>query len=287
LTMVFEPGRVAIVTGASSGMGEALARHLVQSGWKVAMADIRPNAALSKELGSSAEFFECNVASYDSQAAMFQGAWDRFGRLDALCANAGIVDKSSVYILDQRGSEKIPPRPDLSTTDVDYKGVVYGTQLATHFMRKNKIPGGRIVSTGSVVALYPHETYPEYDGAKAAVLQFSRAVSRILKIKENITINVVLPGIVHTNIIPQAMIDAVSPEYLTPISTIVSAYMKFLDDEDGSLVGEAIECSVDQHIVVPRTEFLNGKASRRACTVWDPLFEMMHHEASGLPDAIV
>lgn len=48
-------------------------------------------------------------------------------------------------------------------------GVVYGTQLAIHFMRKNKIPGGRIVSTGSVAAIYPHEMYPEYDGAKAAV----------------------------------------------------------------------------------------------------------------------
>lgn len=48
-------------------------------------------------------------------------------------------------------------------------GVVYGTQLAIHFMRKNKTPGGRIVATGSVAAIYPHETYPEYDGAKAAV----------------------------------------------------------------------------------------------------------------------
>ena len=54
-------------------------------------------------------------------------------------------------------------------TDVDYKGVVYGTQLAIHFMRKNKTPGGKIVATGSVAAIVPHETYPEYDGAKAAV----------------------------------------------------------------------------------------------------------------------
>jgi NAD(P)-dependent dehydrogenase (short-subunit alcohol dehydrogenase family) len=70
----------------------------------------------------------------------------------------------------------------LLTTDIDYKGVVYGTQLAIHFMRKNKVPGGRIVATASAAAIYPHETYPEYDGAKAAVLNFVRATGRVLRI---------------------------------------------------------------------------------------------------------
>jgi len=292
--------RVAIVTGASSGMGEALSRHLVQNSWKVAMADINTNPFLAEELApkdtglplssesvpGEAEFFKCDVADYDSQAAMFQAVWEKWGRIDALCANAGIVDRSSIYILNYRGSDTIPPKPDLSTTDVDYKGVVYGTQLAIHFMRKNKTPGGKIVATSSVAAIYPHESYPEYDGAKAAVLQFIRGVSRILRTKENITINAVLPGIVHTKIIPQEMIDAVSPECLTPISTIISAYARFLNDDENSLFGEAIECSADKQLFVPRPEFLNGMVSRRACTVWDPLFKMLHGEESGLEDAI-
>lgn len=75
--------------------------------------------------------------------------------------------------------------------------MVYGTQLAIHFMRKNKVPGGKIVATASVAAIVPHETYddskacasiqadrsryPEYDGAKAAVVNFVRATARILK----------------------------------------------------------------------------------------------------------
>lgn len=49
-------------------------------------------------------------------------------------------------------------------------------------MRKNKKPGGKIVATISAAALYPHETYPEYDGAKAAVLNFIKATSRVLHI---------------------------------------------------------------------------------------------------------
>ena len=102
--------RVAIVTGASvsfidashlipstdfikSGMGTALSVDLVSKGWQVAMADIQPNAELQQKLGDNASYHHCDVADYDSQATCFQAVWDKYGRLDALCANAGIVDK--------------------------------------------------------------------------------------------------------------------------------------------------------------------------------------------------
>jgi hypothetical protein len=179
---------------------------------------------------------------------------------------------------------RIPPPPNLVCTDVDWKGVVYGTQLAVHFMRKNKTPGGNIICTVSAAALYPHETYPEYDGAKAAVLNFIHATGRLLKAKENIKIGGVLPGIVQTNIIPPEMIAAVAPDSLTPVSTIVSAYQRLLDDE--SLAGKAIEAQVDQHFVVKYPEYLGGKYSQRACTVWEPLFKQYHGENSDLPGAL-
>ncbi|KAF2691948.1 hypothetical protein K458DRAFT_473589 [Lentithecium fluviatile CBS 122367] len=275
---------VAVVTGGNSGMGMGVVEKLVQRGWKVAIADIQENKDFAVKLGDASSFYKCDVADYDSQAQMFQQVWDKYGRIDALCANAGIVDKSSIYIFEHRGSDKIPPKPDLLTTDVDFKGVVYGTQLAIHFMRKNKIPGGKIVATASVAAIVPHESYPEYDGAKAAVVNFVRATSRVLKNKENISINAVCPGIVHTSIIPQEMVDAVSPECLTPISTIVAAYERCLDDE--SLFGKVIECSVDKQFFLETPSLANGRFSKRAVTVWDPLFKMYHKESSGLPDAI-
>ncbi|KAF2095511.1 15-hydroxyprostaglandin dehydrogenase [Rhizodiscina lignyota] len=278
-------GRIAIVTGASSGMGEALSRHLVSKGWKVGMADIQANEKLSKELGDSAAFFQTNVADYDSQAKTFQAVFDKWGRIDALCANAGIVDKSSIYILGHRNSDTIPPKPNLLCTDVDYKGVVYGTQLAIHFMRKNKTPGGKIVATVSAAALYPHETYPEYDGAKAAVLNFIHATGRVLHIKDNVDINGVLPGIVHTSIIPQAMVDAVSAEAMTPVSNIISAYEKLLNDTTG-IHGQGLECQAKEQYWVKFPEYAGGKISQRSCTVWDPLFKMYHGEDSDLPDAI-
>jgi hypothetical protein len=69
------------------------------------------------------------------------------------------------------------------------------------------------------------------------------------------------------------------------VETIVRAYHKALEDE--SLNGEALEASVNEILVLPRPELANGRFSKRAVTVWDPLFKMMHNgEPSGLPDAI-
>ena len=81
------------------------------------------------------------------------------------------------------------------------------------------------------------------------------------------------------------MLDAVAPDCLTPISTITAAYEKFLSD-DNHQTGEALECSVDKHFLVPQTEYANGRFSKRACAVWEPLHKMMHGEKSGLSDAI-
>jgi hypothetical protein len=72
---------------------------------------------------------------------------------------------------------------------------------------------------------------------------------------------------------------------LTPVQTIVKAYHKALDDE--TLNGEALEASVNEILVLARPELANGRYSKRAVTVWDPLFRMLHNgEPSELPDAI-
>ena len=102
-------------------MGEALSRNLVSKGWTVAMTDINENKALAEGLGSKARFYNCNVASYSSQAKMFEQVFKDFGQIDALCANAGIVDRSSFYLLGEP-TDEIPPEPDTLCTDVDWKG---------------------------------------------------------------------------------------------------------------------------------------------------------------------
>jgi NAD(P)-dependent dehydrogenase (short-subunit alcohol dehydrogenase family) len=89
-------------------MGEGLARDLISKGWLVACVDVQEEAgnALATELGSNAHFIKCDIADYDDQARMYTEVWKRWGRLDALLANAGIVDRSSIYILNHRDSER-------------------------------------------------------------------------------------------------------------------------------------------------------------------------------------
>lgn len=115
-----------------------------------------------------------------------------------------------------------------------------------------------------------------------SIIRKRRALSLLQK--DNINFNLVLPGIVPTAIIPKELVDAVSADFLTPISTIVKAYMKFLEDD--TLWGQAIECSVDRLLFSKQPEYLDGIYSKRATTVWEPLFRTMHYENSELPDAI-
>ncbi|KAL3463502.1 hypothetical protein BJX64DRAFT_256838 [Aspergillus heterothallicus] len=285
-----EEDRVAIIVGATSGMGVDLALDLATHGWKIACVGRRREAgeALLKKIpGNNARFFPADISNYDEYANVFREVRNLWGRIDALCANAGIVDSSSVYIYDWKNKsvDDIPPAPELEVVDINYKGVVYGTQLATHFMRHNPQPGGRIVITGSIGAVFPHRTYPVYCGTKAAVNHFVRGVAPLLKQKENILINVVMPGIVDTPIVPPEMIAAVTPQCLTPVSTILKGYHTFLEDTTG-MAGELLECSAEKLIHYQLPEYGNGPITKRAVTVWEPLFRMMHGEESQLPDAI-
>ncbi|KAL1891404.1 hypothetical protein Sste5346_007667 [Sporothrix stenoceras] len=284
--------KVGIVTGAASGMGKALATHFAAQGWRLALWDVNAKVGeeLAAELGPNTFFVQCDVSSYESQANAYLQVWKKWGRIDALLANAGIVERSSIFIFKHRGNkvEDVPPAPNLACTDIDYKGVLYGVQLAIHYMRHNPgKPGGKIVVTASNAGIHPHPSYPEYNGAKAAVIQFVRGAAEILKIKENILINCVCPGIVQTNIIPPEMVAAVSAESLTPLGTITQAYADCLADGD-TRSGVILECSGTQisDIDHSRLTFKNGTPSVRSITVWDPLFKQIHGESSELPSAI-
>jgi NAD(P)-dependent dehydrogenase (short-subunit alcohol dehydrogenase family) len=89
-------------------MGEAIARDLVGKGWIVACLDVQKaqGEALVAQLGDKAHFIQCDIADYDQQAKAYSEVWNKYGRIDALLANAGIVDRSSIYILDYRGKDE-------------------------------------------------------------------------------------------------------------------------------------------------------------------------------------
>ncbi|KAK0616361.1 hypothetical protein B0T14DRAFT_497626 [Immersiella caudata] len=227
--------KVAIVTGAASGIGLALATSLVQKNWLVALLDINTTGGtvLATKLGPSALFIETDVASYASQQSAFTQAFAHFGRIDAVCANAGIVDRWSLYDLRDtkaRTVQDVPPAPDLTATNVDLKGVIYGIRLAVHFMRFNppladgSTPGKKIVVTSSIAGAVPHPALPEYSAAKSGVIGLVRAIAPVLKAREGIAVNALCPGLAATAVLPEFVVDAVGGELLTPVAEVVKAY---------------------------------------------------------------
>lgn len=148
---------VAIITGAASGIGLALTRHLVSQGWLVAMADIDDIAGTqySSELGSNTIFLQTDVSKYADQAELFHQVFIRFGnRLDFFAANAGIDDKQSLYETNEDvDAEGKPKEMSLKTISVDLDAVIQGIWLFKHYARKNKVPGGKVVITSSAAGL--------------------------------------------------------------------------------------------------------------------------------------
>jgi len=231
-------------------------------------------------------FVHCDVRSFTSQKDLFRQVWIKWKRLDVVIANAGCVDRKSVYNFDRRNVtvEDLPPKPDLSCTDIDFKGVVYGTTLATHFMRHNpQGKGGQIIVTGSMIGIYPCATFPEYCAAKAASHQWVKTMGPVLKLKENITLNCVMPGAVNTGAMPDFS-KAFLPEQMTLKDTLMEGYDTFLDDH--SKTGETIEAAHNKLIEWGHPGYKSGAFARRTEAVFEPWFMGKHGEECGLPGTI-
>ncbi|KAF1845600.1 NAD(P)-binding protein [Cucurbitaria berberidis CBS 394.84] len=285
--------QVAIVTGATSGIGTWLAKHIHARGYRVALCGRREKegqdvASSIDESGESAIFIQCDVESYQSQADLFRSVWGKWGRLDVLIANAGSVDRGSMYNFARRDTaiDDLPSEPETSCTDIDLKGTIYGTTLATHFMRHNAYgKGGKIIVTGSMIGIYPCPTFPEYCAAKAATHQWVKTVGPLLQRKENITVNCVMPGGIETPAMP-GFSKAFLPQQMTLKSTLLSGYDTFLDDAENRKTGQMLEAAHDKLVNWGHPGYKSGAFAKRTEAVFEPWFEMVHGERSELPGAI-
>jgi hypothetical protein len=119
-----------------SGIGAELTRKLLSEGWKVAAFDIPAQRALAQkladELGENFTFLQCDISRYDEQAHAFSAVFQKWGRLDALCANAGIIDRSSIYILKWRHKTEYNQIKALCLPLLISPQVASGTRLIMH-----------------------------------------------------------------------------------------------------------------------------------------------------------
>ena len=205
-------GKVALVTGASSGIGRATAVALAAEGASVAVADIdREGGAATvraiAEAGGQACFFQGDVSTPDGVRSLFASVEAAYGGIDIVHNNAGIMTG------DAPGWPQVSLEKIHLVISVNAAGVMMGTAAAVRALRKRG--GGAIVNTASVAALGPMPNDPMYAASKAAVVNFTEACAGLAE-SENIRVNAVLPGMVDTPIIAKTG-DGVTPaEWLRP-----------------------------------------------------------------------
>lgn len=185
-------GKVAVVTGAGSGIGAAIARLFASEGAKVVLGDLAESArTLADELsaaGFEAAFQRVDVTNEASVAALIESASARFGRLDILVANAGIPErKSPIHELDLADWRRV--------IDVDLTGVAICNKFAAGAMLATG--GGAIVNMASILGLVGQENSNAYSAAKAAVVNLTRSVA-LTYARQGIRANCVSPGYVDT-----------------------------------------------------------------------------------------
>jgi short-subunit dehydrogenase len=188
------PGRrIAVVTGASSGIGEATARLLAQRGWRCVLVARREDRlrALAEELDGDSEL--CDVADRDAVEAMAARILERHPAIHLLLNNAGMPARGSYLTVDLDLVRRV--------IEVNYLGGVWCTRALLPGLRA-AAPGAHVVNLVSVAGTTAFAPAGAYAASKHAQLAFSRSLSSALR-GSGIAVHAVLPGFVETEGFPQ------------------------------------------------------------------------------------
>ena len=230
-------GRVAVITGAGSGIGLATARRFASDGARVVVVDVATGAGRAAAAEVEGEYVECDVTDADAVRALFDGVVERYGRVDVAFNNAGISppEDDSILSTDLHAWERVQR--------VNLTSVYLCCRYAIGHMRRQG--GGSIINTASFVALMGAATSQiSYTASKGGVLALTRELG-VQFAREGIRVNALCPGPVNTPLLKELF--AADPERAArrlvhvPMGRFaepseIAAAVAFLASDDASFV---------------------------------------------------
>ncbi|MCL4439721.1 MAG: SDR family oxidoreductase [Firmicutes bacterium] len=232
--------RVALVTGAGSGIGEGIAKAFAQNGVKVVVNDVgieQANRVANeiKQSGGQAIGVAADISSKAQVTEMFKTLTDTYGKIDILVNNAGIAIDRGILKMTEEDWDRV--------LDVNLKGAFLCSQAAAAIMKEQKY--GRIVSISSRAWL-GGVGQANYSASKGGIVSLTRTLALELA-KYQITVNCIAPGIIKT-----PGFDTLTPEQIERLMTmqptktmgepkdIAYGVMYFADDETSYVTGQVI-----------------------------------------------
>ncbi len=195
-------GKVALVTGASRGIGRAIAMELARAGADV-VVNYGGNEQAAEEvvqqiraLDRKAEKIQANVADSEQVGAMIKEVISQFGKIDILVNNAGITRDNLLMRMKETEFDAV--------VDTNLKGVFHCIKAVSRYMMKQK--SGKIINVSSVVGISGNLGQANYVAAKAGVIGLTKAAAKELALR-GIQVNAIAPGFIETD-----MTDELQPE---------------------------------------------------------------------------
>jgi 2-dehydro-3-deoxy-L-rhamnonate dehydrogenase (NAD+) len=235
-------GQTAVVTGAATGIGEAIAHRLAKAGAQVVIADVNLTGAqqVADAIGAPAFAVSVDLTSADSVKQAVADILNKAGRIDVLVNNAGIGGKAAP-LWEQTNEDW------QSIIAINMTGVFNTCKAVIQHMRDRKY--GRIVNIASIAGKEGNPNMTGYSATKAAVIGFTKSLAKEVA-KENICVNAVSPAVVRTKILEQLTPQQV--EYMVariPVGRTgspeeIAAVVHFLSSPDCSFVtGQCYDAS--------------------------------------------